>query len=146
MAGLKPSEVRARVIREHDELRALLVELEATASTARSDPRRLCERAVAFHARLFEHLRLEEQILAPALLEADIWGEERVARMEAEHAQHRAALEELERVAARGGDGLAELVEQLARDLRLDMQEEERSLLHEDLLRDDVINIDQSDG
>lgn len=155
MASLKPSEVRARVLLDHDELRRRLSELAALieqADEARSPWR---EQLDVLRRRLREHLALEDDILVPVLSRADFWGPDRMARLRTEHAQHQAALDGLARrwsdlpAGARGRVGAAELVRELRRialDLGADMDAEENSLLHPSLLEDDVISVDQSDG
>jgi hypothetical protein len=158
MATLKPSEVRARVLRDHEELRQRLTELAALAdamghAVESSSPCR--EQLDALRRRLREHLALEDDILVPVLSRADFWGPDRMARLRREHAQHQEALECVVQRWPASSSGAcdpglaAELVREVRRialDLDADMDAEESSLLHPSLLEDEVVSVDQSDG
>lgn len=155
MKSLKPSEVRARVLRDHDELRARLGEL-ATAVQHADEPRSPWREGIAaLSRRLKEHVALEDDILAPVLSRTDFWGPDRLARLRGDYERHRVELEGLvsrwEALpgARRGRAAAAELareVRRIAFDLDADMDAEERSLLHPSLLADDIVSVDQSDG
>ena len=95
------------------------------------------------------HLAMEEELLVPVLAAIDAWGGVRVRHMQEEHERQ---LVELRRLsdAARGPyvdrRDLARDVRRFVVDLYRDMRQEERDLLHPDLLRDDPLSIDQTDG
>jgi hypothetical protein len=85
----------------------------------------------------------------PALREADGWGDERAARVSAEHAEQRQRMEVLLRHLADLDEPAAWIAAELAtlvRDLLVDMEHEEQAVLSEDLLRDDPVSIDMEAG
>jgi hypothetical protein len=147
---MKPSDVRARVLAEHAEIRAILDRLEPVARALRDgdhvrldDAEKLRE---ALCERLFAHIDLEDAILAPALRAADAWGKERAAQLLDHHREQRAELASLARVAglepAIRGARLMRLVEYV----RDDMRHEEAGLLDAAVLRDDVVGVAVEDG
>ena len=98
---------------------------------------------------LARHMRWEDRHLGPALLDADAWGEERLARLRGDHREQREILaHSLERLRDSNRPGV--LVTSDLRDLILmlrdDMEEEERDLLDPRVLRDDVVAIDLEAG
>jgi Hemerythrin HHE cation binding domain len=138
---MRPSEVRDLVGRQHVQLRILFVEVRGTLE---DDPRRAIERLVR---EVWQHLDMEDRVLVPALRELDAWGPVRAAEIDAEHARQRAELNYLRDLARHGERELAvEGARTLLDELVADMDAEERDLLDPDLLRDDVIVIDQSGG
>jgi hypothetical protein len=137
----RPSEVREQVGNQHLQLRILFVEVRAALE---SDPRAAIERLVR---EVWQHLDFEDRLLVPALREVDAWGRLRAEQIAAEHASQRAALGVLRQLARHGDrrlavDGARGLIDELT----ADMDAEERDLLDPDLLRDDVIAIDQCGG
>lgn len=147
-----PSEVRAKILEDHERLRRELERLEACATGAElreSEAAALRELGESFLELLAAHMRWEDQNLAPALRDADAWGEEREKRLVREHREQReemnAILERLrdpERDVERIRQDLLALVEWLRRD----MDYEEKETLDPKVLRDDVVAIDASDG
>jgi hypothetical protein len=94
------------------------------------------------------HLLFEEKVLCE-ILEDDLpLGPERAARLREDHAKQRATLASLhdEARAAPQRPILAAKLEFLARWLLDDMAEEERSLLTSDVVRDDIVAVDQCGG
>lgn len=94
------------------------------------------------------HNRREEHLLGEVLPTLDAWGPERLARMDEHHrAEHREIAERVRAAAA-----LPEFREVLNAalpaidELMTHMRQEEKEFLGKDLLRDDVINVQQSDG
>lgn len=150
---MKPSQIRERILADHDALRKDLEELDSEACAVlegdrpllgvlRSDAERLLDQ-------LQVHMRWEERYLLPALRNADAWGRERAQRMLADHREQRdtiALLVERLRDQKRPAAMIARDVAGLVELLRLDMREEERDLLDERVLRDDVIGIDVATG
>jgi hypothetical protein len=147
---LSPATVRAQVIEQHRGLRALLQQaLEATTTSLQgSGPPApvLAELIRELRARLLAHLGFEERWLVPVLAEADAWGPERVRDLVAEHIRQRAELDTLAEGIQTGWDigRLALATRSLVTDLLCDMDEEERGCLSAELLRDDVVAIDQA--
>jgi len=151
---MKPSEVRRTILEDHATLRARFADLQdllaalrrdgdpASAADARREQVR--ELAAALRQRFLRHLELEEGTLVPALRRTDSWGDERARRVLAEHADQRRRLDELlEHMGdpACSDAALAVELETLVEDLLTDMEHEERSVLSERLLRDDVITL-----
>jgi len=149
---MQPSEVREKVLEDHRRLRA---ELERIEASARAEDRSedhcaaLRELGESFLELLSAHMRWEDENLAPALRDADAWGEEREARLVVEHREQRAQMRQLlDRLHDSGCDA-AEVAGELlglVEWLRRDMEGEEQVTLDPDVLRDDVIAIDASDG
>lgn len=150
---MRPSRVREHVLTDHEKLRKMLDSLEAIAGDVLSGERRLvgplrdCAEEVL--ARLADHMRWEDRHLSEALREADAWGEERAAALAEEHRQQRTMLHDaIERLRDEGRPApmVARDLADLVMRLRADMREEERDLLDERVLRDDVIAIDVETG
>lgn len=149
---MRPSHVRARIAKEHVALRKELDALEALATRLEAgDPAAVPEahqRCTAFYDHLRDHIDLEDAILAPALREADAWGDERADALIKHHREQREALNLL------GGSAppplppaeLAVQLRALIADIRIDMKHEDDALLDPSLLRDDVISIDGFGG
>jgi hypothetical protein len=152
MGAMKPSEVRAQVLSGHSQLRRLLEETDRLASSELDKPgsaETLRVRIAEFAATFIQHLEFEEAVLRPVLASIDAWGQVRAERMDLDHAEQRGRIFELKRQAgdpAYTTPGLARRMRQLAVDLREDMEWEEREMLHENLLRDDILNIGQTGG
>ncbi len=146
------NELRMRILSEHVQLREALettLEKVQRAGARRSGvlppaPRREVQFLVEV---LLTHIELEDRELVPVLQEIDAWGEERARRVKVEHEAHRAALRKLSQLAQSAtGPELLEAAEGLFKSLLIDMAEEDRTVLHPDLLRDDVVSIGQTDG
>jgi len=150
---MKPSEVRRTILDDHAALRALFADLrdllrrleqEGDSESSGDRKEQLRELAAALRQRFLRHLELEERTLVPALRRTDAWGEERARRVLDEHASQRQRLDALlEELGTPGSSGAALVVEleALLEDLLADMEHEERSVLSERLLRDDVITL-----
>ncbi len=148
---IKPSEVRARVLDEHVQIRAMLAELESLARRALDGDThggaQLRVKAIELYRRLDAHMSLEDAFLYPAICDADAWGHVRGERMKEEHVRQRAALCQLAEFESRGDTAaLVGALRRLVTDIRDDMCSEERELLNPDILRDDVISIAQNSG
>jgi hemerythrin-like domain-containing protein len=145
---MRPSEVRERVLADHEVLRQSLDDLERRAQAAigggEDRAPELRADAERFLATLQRHMRWEDRFLAPALREADAWGVERAARLDAEHREQRELLHHvLEglRDLTRPGPVVAANLLDLVRLLREDMDDEEEALVNPRVLRDDVISL-----
>lgn len=150
---MRPSQVRERVLADHEALRRHLRELEAAARGALDEPEggdaRLRGRAEAFVSTLAEHMRWEDRYLAPALRNADAWGQERADLLASDHREQRELLDDVVtklRDQRRPPKLVAENVLDLIALLRDDMEQEEALLLDPRVLRDDVIGIDVETG
>jgi len=150
---MQPSEVRAMILADHNEVRRLLDEVEALvarvgAGDVASTPR-LRESGATLHDKLSRHLDLEDRYLAPALRDADGWGEERARQLTEEHREQRAMLAYiLDQL--RDADRLPALLSQtlgtFVTAIREDMEHEETAVLRDDVLRDDVVAVDVEAG
>jgi hypothetical protein len=144
------SEVRQRVLEQHGWLRTLLRDaLDATTRTLQGELDAGAQLAGVVHdlsGRFRAHLAYEERYLLPVLAEVDVWGPVRASKLLDEHACQRAQLETLREGIETGWDAgrLAVATRSLVTELLLDMEEEEAGCLSADLLRDDVVNIDQA--
>ena len=150
---MNPSEVRESILEQHDDLRRRLSALRELAakspSRAAQTSERLRDVGLQTLSALSDHLDYEDLHLLPALREADSWGDERARLVSAEHAEQRELfryivdrLHETERP----GLLLARELETLVDALLVDMAEEEKTMLNENLLRDDVVGIDVEGG
>lgn len=146
---MKPSEVRRHVLEDHEALRGMLQHLEALAAELLRGQRRLvgplrmaAEELLKF---LEEHMHWEDLYLSPALRAADAWGEERAARLAEDHREQRVLLRHILegiRDQSRPPVVLARNLRDLVALLREDMDDEERTLVSDHVLRDDVVAID----
>lgn len=152
MPSMRPSHVRTRIADEHaslreelDGLEALAARLEAGDSGAAAEAHARC---TAFYDQLRDHIDLEDAILAPALREADAWGDARADALLKHHREQREALNHLGGAApaSLSNAELAVRLRALIADIRLDMKHEDDALLDPALLRDDVITIDGFGG
>lgn len=148
---MRPSGVRKRILREHEELRGRLDTLDALAERLDTEgeaaiPDALAE-SRAFYDVLIDHIDLEDEILAPALREADAWGDVRAEKLIGHHREQRKELEALAGADAKSSSAeLASRLRRIIADVREDMVHEEKEILHRNLLRDDVVGIDVEGG
>jgi hypothetical protein len=145
----EPSKVRTEVLRQHRELRGLLQEALTFAGRelrqGNVDEVQLGHMCHEIRRRFRNHLTFEEQVLVPVLSSADTWGPERVRNLLEEHGAQRRDLDGVIE-GVEGGWGkerLAQALRKLATDLLRDMEEEERDYLSPNLLRDDLVVVDQ---
>lgn len=150
---MQPSEVRERVLHDHQKLRARVERLERLARAViegdqgRVEELRDC--ADLLLARLAEHMRWEDLYLAPALEEADAWGPERAMVLAEDHREQRVVLQGLiERLTdpEEPAPDLAEILLEWVERLHRDMEDEEACFLDPRILRDDVVAIDVETG
>jgi Hemerythrin HHE cation binding domain len=144
---------RALLLAQHKRLRERIVEVgEAAANVLACSDAELPGRAeeltralAAFTSDMNLHLGAEEELLGPILERLDAWGPVRLELLRSEHAHQRAILETLYSDRKLAPRELARHARSLVANVLLDMNEEERDLLAEGLLRDDAIVLDQSD-
>lgn len=143
---------REAILAQHHRIRALLARAGSVAEEA-LDGRAPSSDAVAsaigdIRTIMEVHLAFEEKSLLPILRDDPPLGPERAARLLDEHRRQRETLSTLHREACAFPD-LAILPAKLAfltEWLLADMNEEERSLLIPEVVRDDVVVVDQSSG
>ena len=143
---LFPKAVREQVLAQHEELRALLREaIERTTSVLRTRGQieGLVPLALDIRRRLRAHMGYEERALFPVLMEADLWGPERVAALVAEHARQRNELDMLVEGLQSGWDEerLALVLRSLVADVLIDMAEEEAGPLSRPVLDDEMLTV-----
>ncbi len=145
---MDPSQVRRKILDEHEQLRARLDVLEERAKelsggdSTRAAP--ALEGLRTMHQLFFDHLALEEAILVPALRETDSFGPERARLVLEEHEEQRAEMDALVHELQQpdvSPEVVGRRILAWVEALRVDMQHEERAVLDPDLLRDDVISI-----
>jgi Hemerythrin HHE cation binding domain len=143
---------RRSILVQHQRIRELLSRARDIAERA-LDQEPLPVDAVAsaigeIHATLDIHLRFEEKVLIDILMDDLPLGPLRAERLRDEHARQRATLTGIHEEAKAGPQVpmLAAKLAFLTTWLLEDMEEEERTMLAPDALRDDLVSIDQSDG
>ncbi len=145
MEELSPGETRAVILEQHQQLRKELLSIEREAlETLRENVHGevLAADLRRFVAHLHRHMDFEEARLVPVLEQVDAWGPERVRRFQDEHVRQRSMLDSLIGDASRVDQNtLALLSLGFVKLLQNDMEEEEASVLSENLLRDDPIVI-----
>src|SRR5690348_2436591 len=99
---IRPSEVRERMLKEHDELRALFCAIDALAEAAATDFAPLRERIRDLERSMYEHGVNQDTLLVPALKATDTWGPARFHALRHAHADRTEALIELARDARDG--------------------------------------------
>jgi hypothetical protein len=143
---------RQSILSQHEHLRGLLARAGSVAEAA-LDGQPPSADAVAsaiadVRTSIEVHLTFEEKALLPLLRDDLPLGPERADRLLDEHARQRQTLATLHREACAFPTSatLAAKLAFLTSWLLADMAEEERSLLNPDVVRDDVVVIDQSSG
>jgi len=149
MADAPPSVVRQQVLAQHQVLRQMLRNTldVSTEALRHQGPARqqMAAKVRELRERFHAHLSFEERWLAPVLGATDCWGPARVKNLLEEHERQRAELDTLlEGIDDWDPERLALAARSLVTDLLLDMEEEERGCLDAELLRDDVVNVDQA--
>jgi hypothetical protein len=149
---MKPSEMRAQLIAEHDALRALAAEVgaeaERVAGGAGDSIERLRDVLERFDEALEAHNLHEEHLLRDEIRSVDAWGPEREALMDASHeAEHASILGSLKECAAReDAHEVARHAREVVQRVLDHIKGEEKDLLHPDILRDDVVTIQAFGG
>lgn len=150
---MMPSKIRARVLDDHNTLRAMLAELSKmlkSHSINREPPfDRLKEKTIDMLRFLKAHMHLEDDILLPFLATVDSWGTVRSEKFRAEHKEQYERIRQIEANLNASGktqlDGL-DIIESFLDWLKVDMESEEEEFLNENLLRDDLTNLDYFGG
>jgi hypothetical protein len=143
---------RAAIFAQHERIRALLERAHVVAEAA-LDGRAPSSDAVAssigdIRTIMEVHLAFEEKSLLPILHDDLPLGPERASRLLDEHGRQRDTLATLHREACAFPELpiLAAKLVFLTEWLLADMAEEERSLLVPEVIRDDVVTVDQASG
>lgn len=143
---------RGAILAQHVRIRDLLTKAHALAEAA-LDERAPSPDAVAsaigdIRAIMEVHLAFEEKALLPILRDDPPLGPQRADRLLDEHGRQRETLATLHREACAFPyfPILAAKLAFLTEWLLADMNEEERSLLIEEVVRDDVVIVDQTSG
>jgi len=140
----KPSEVREQILAEHAMLRQHLDALESMADRLAAGDVVIAESKAAaeqLDRELRARVRHEEQVLVPALAEADAFGAARVGELHREQQELDEVLAALMReiAAAPGAVELESRLRELARRVREDLAREEKRHLSPNLLKDSVV-------
>jgi iron-sulfur cluster repair protein YtfE (RIC family) len=150
MHSLRPSQIRARILREHIALRSTLDRIAAQAlqvSAGEAPPEQLLQLAQELYGELREHIDFEDALLVPALRDVDAWGAIRASELERHHREQRDSLRVLAvESTSQTPSALAVSVTGLIAELRADMSGEDCALLSSELLRDDLVALDASGG
>lgn len=150
-APMGPSNTERRLIltEQHAHLRQTIAAAVAAARdtlASRGRPAELQAAIGELERELLAHLLDEERLLVPILGALDAWGPVRLGLLQAEHAHQRAVLAVLRGPGAGPASPLvAGRTLSLCEDLLVDMQFEERELLNERVLHDDLVLRDASD-
>lgn len=134
-------DLRKDLLEQHAEIRRLVASVEAGLDQ-RVGSTELNQRLTALREAVQAHNEAEESTLKPILETIDAWGPARVEALVSEHhAEHEGVLAKLEPGAGADGEKLKALLQELVTHLA----REEKTLLTEKLLRDDVIQLDAGD-
>jgi hypothetical protein len=147
---LSPEETRTAILEQHRVLREGLTEVQGEAlgllNASKGTRAQLLEHLTRFVARFEGHMSFEDERLVPVLRTIDAWGPERVERFRDEHERQRRILASLISDSEKAGEiELALLTLGFVQLLRIDMEEEEATMLSADLLRDDPITIPEAE-
>ncbi len=146
---MENSKIRKIILVEHEGLRGNLTTIEALLDRVAEGDQPALQNA---HQQLtnmlqtfLRHIEHEEAILQPVLEKIDAWGPQRKAAMDEEHALQRALVLRLTEINPMNDPaGWARDVRIFAKDLLLDMADEEKTCLSPNVLRDDVVVVDGS--
>ncbi len=146
-------EIRARALDDHAELRDAMDALDALirrSSTDRPTPSGpLLDATRAFVARLAEHMDYEDEVLIPALLESTNWGKVNTRDVVRYHSEQHARMARLRPLLGDDNVGLPQFLAALRSVMDLlgeNMAYEERDILVPQMLRDNPVGIDVTDG
>ena len=144
MTSIRPSEVRGRILKDHDALRRKIGELASVTHALRGGDEGAVGHAVSLCQRLvhelWRHLDLKDAVLEPALRESDAWGPIRADDLMQRHAAKRDQLRSITEQSHEEHTpaSLAAVLDPLIESLREDLVSEEQEVLTPELLCDDV--------
>ncbi|NNL85610.1 MAG: hemerythrin domain-containing protein, partial [Myxococcales bacterium] len=141
---------RTAILEQHRGLRDGLAEIQGEAlgllSGSKGTRAQLLAHLTRLVARLEGHMGFEDERLVPVLRTIDAWGPERVERFRDEHERQRRILDSLLSDSEKADEvQLALLTLGFVQLLRIDMDEEEATMLSADLLRDDPITMQEAE-
>jgi hemerythrin-like domain-containing protein len=140
---LKHSEVRRIVLDEHNALRRQLRDIGETLEDVANDRPgsgdQLVTQWLGFAFSFLEHVQHEETLLRPVLEDIDAWAQVRVDRMDEDHLQQRSRVRDLMQTLTANPLEATEDLREFLDELAVDMDEEERLNLGEELMRDEVL-------
>lgn len=152
-SSVSADEARALVLAQHEMLRSLLRATGSVAELAITGNRRVADLLPHYLDNVCDalerHLLFEESLISPILAADPPLGPERLQQLREEHARQRVELTALAEGCAQGKLPMEQLAARLRTfiaDLLADMAEEERHLLARDVLRDDLVSVDQDCG
>jgi hypothetical protein len=143
---------RRGILWQHERIRTLLEKARALADgrleSEGGEPDAVASAIGDIHSVMEVHLKFEEAVLVPLLRDDLPVGPQRAERLLEEHLQQRGMLAALHKEASAHPELplLASKLAALTSWLLADMVEEERSLLSPDVVRDDVVVVDQNCG
>jgi hypothetical protein len=144
------SDIRQELLAQHASLKSMAVSVRNVAMSPPS-PTACSELAGLLYALgdgIDAHNAREEHLLGDVLPTVDTWGSVRAARMDEHHRKEHRRIADRVRAAADLADFTAIVQAALPaiEELLEHMREEEEEVLCEDVLRDDIVSIDQFDG
>ncbi len=146
-------EIRERILAEHDRLRRLIGAIRSVADLIGEGDEELGDSLrvmlVALFRKLKNHMRYEDETLAPLLRDLDAFGEVRVEAFAREHEDQRQQMTEILQTATNhhaDGREVAERAIAISERVLNDIEHEEATFLHPDVLRDDIIVADTETG
>ena len=148
---MKASEIRSRLLAQHAQLRALVDQVRSACGSSgpagSQDGQRAGEGLQSalsiLVCTLRDHNAEEERLLRDVIVTADAWGPARVEIMNEQHArEHRELYARLSDAAIPNPSQLNVCLDRLMEHMAI----EEKVILGEDVLRDDVIAIDAFTG
>lgn len=142
------TEILEKLLKQHASLRRLIEEVREAAARVPGSREELGPPLRALGDAVDAHNALEEELLGDVLLTIDAWGPVRAAKMNEQHREEHRRLRDAVRAAAEADDFAAAVRAALpAMDELLEhMRVEEAEQLNSDVLRDDTIVVDQTDG
>jgi hypothetical protein len=139
--SMRLRDLRKQLLEQHDAIRRLAAHVEAGLD-GQVAAVELTQRLAALKAAVEAHNQQEAQALEPVLECIDAWGPQRVKALVGEHrAEHDGVLSHLDESSVNDGARLKRLLGELVAHL----EHEEKTLLTERLLREDVIQLDAGD-
>jgi iron-sulfur cluster repair protein YtfE (RIC family) len=141
------SKIRKIIMVEHEGLRISIRSIEALLDRVAAGDKEARATAhqqlVSMLETFLRHIEHEERILRPVLEVIDAWGPQRRAAMDEEHKLQRALVTQLASESPNSDPAAwARDVRIFAKDLLLDMEDEEKTCLSPSVLRDDVVVVD----
>jgi hypothetical protein len=146
---MKPSEIRRELLAQHEQIRRMTEVTQTIAEGAQKGASEgdLTKCLARLDQAVRAHNAREEELLRDLVRTADAWGDARLAVMDEEHMRAHARLEAAVRgvpTLSRGLGGVG--VVAMVRLLREHMDREEAVFLNAEVLNDDLVATEQSDG